>query len=167
MTRHIVFVATEYDPLVPGGAGAVVAALRELLTDRGHTVTVVLVTDQDVEASDGVIPVAPAAVGDDEPATLTASKAAFTAVLELAQQQPIDLVEFQDFDGLAFWTLTHRNDTRLESTPIAVRYHLPADHILDAIGTERAEFSVTRAMERASLRSADAVIAQTPSMAGH
>lgn len=166
MTRHIVFVATEYDPLIPGGAGAVVGALRGLLADSGHTVTVVLVTDQDVEPSDGVIVVTPLANAEDEPVTLSASRAAFNAVLDLAQHQRIDLVEFQDFDGLAFWTLTHRNDTSLESTPIVVRYHLPADHILDAIGTERPEFSVTRAMERASLRSADAVIAQTPSMAG-
>ena len=166
MTRHIAFVTTEYDPLIPGGAGAVVAALRESLTDQGHTVTVVLVTEQDVEAMDDVIVVPPVAEVDDEPVTLSASRAAFTAVLGLAQEQRIDLVEFQDFDGLAFWTLTHRNDTPLESTPIAVRYHLPADHILDAIGVERPEFSVTRAMERASLRSADAVISQTPSMAG-
>ncbi len=166
MSRHIVFATTELDPMVPGGAGAVVAGLRELLRDRGHTVTVVLVTDQDVEASDGVIVVPLLADVDDDPAVLSASKAAFAAVLGLADQQRIDLVEFQDFDGLALWTLTHRNDTPLESTPIAVRYHLPADHILDAIGTERPEFAVTRAMERASLRSADAVIAQTPSMVG-
>ncbi|MEA3510513.1 MAG: glycosyltransferase [Actinomycetota bacterium] len=166
MSRHIIFVTTEFDPLIPGGAGAVVTGLRESLRDRGHRVTIVLVTDQEVGSSDGVIVVPPRPDTDDEPTVLSASRSASTAVLSLARQQRIDLIEFQDFDGLAFWTLTHRNDTPLESTPIVVRYHLPADHILDAIGVERPEFSVTRAMERASLRSADAVIAQTPSMAG-
>ena len=166
MSRHIVFATTELDPVVPGGAGAVVAGLRELLAESGDTVTVVLVTDRDIKSSDGVIVVRPAIDTDDEPAVLSASKVAFTAVVGLAQRQRIDLIEFQDFDGLAFWTLTHRNDTPLESTPIAVRYHLPADHILDAIGAERPEFAVTRAMEQASLRSADVVIAQTPSMVG-
>ena len=114
MSRHIVFVTTEFDPLVPGGAGAVVTGLRELLMARGNAVTVLLVTDQAVEASDGVTVVPPVGDADDDESALSASKAAFAAVVELARHQRIDLIEVQDFDGLAFWTLTHRNDTTLE-----------------------------------------------------
>lgn len=165
MSRHIVFVATEFDPLVPGGAGAVVAGLAPLLREQGHTVTIVLVTEQSVGPEDDVLVVRPSAGPEEDPLPLAASKAAHGALLGLVDRGPIDLVEFQDFDGLAYWTLTHRTGTPLESTRIAVRYHLPADHILDAIGVERPEFEVVRAMERSCLRSADIVVAQTASMA--
>lgn len=163
MNRHIVFVASEYDPVVPGGAGAVVAELARRLRERGITVTVILVTDRAVTARDEVIVVDPGnakVVGD---LALAASKAAFAGVNKLAGEQSIDLIEFQDFDGLAFWTLAHRVGTVLESIPIVVRYHHPADHILDVIDVERPEFAAVRVMERAVLGSADAVIVQAPS----
>ncbi len=165
MSRHVVFVTTEYDPVVPGGAGAVVAGLDRLLSESGVVVTVVLVTDAQVAGQPGLVVVDPAPADGRRATAEAASKAAFEAVLGLAHDHPADLIEFQDFEGLAFWTLTHRNGTPLETTPIVVRYHLPADHILDAIGAVRPEFNVVRVMERASLRSADAVIVQAPSMA--
>ena len=163
MSRHVVFVTTEYDPIVPGGAGAVVTGLDHLLRDSGIAVTVVLVTDAPVTKQGGLIVVNPASEGGDGGSAGAASKAAFDALLSILEERPVDLIEFQDFEGLAFWTLTHRHSTPLETTPIVVRYHLPADHILDSIGVERPEFDVVRVMERASLGSADAVIVQTPS----
>ena len=165
MNRHLVFATTEFDPLVPGGAGAVVAGLAGMLRRKGHAITIVLVTDRDVDAGGNVVVVRPFDSPAEDPIALRASRAAHAAILDIAARDRIDLIEFQDFDGLAFWTLSHRTGTALESTPIAVRYHLPADHILDAIGVERPEFDAVRAMERACLRAADIVVAQTPSMA--
>ena len=163
MSRRIVFVTTEYDPVVPGGAGAVVAGLTHALREAGESVTVILVSDTAVGAEDDMIVVRPGGETESDDRAAHVSKAAFDAIGAHVEDRPVDLIEFQDFEGLAFWTLTHRTGTRLETTPIFVRYHLPADHILDSIGAERPEFDVVRIMERASLRSADAVIVQTAS----
>jgi glycosyltransferase involved in cell wall biosynthesis len=159
--RHVAFVTTELDPHTPGGAGAVVARLSERLRSQGATVTVFLVTDQPVEGTPGLVTVAPE-VDEAEPA-VARSKAAHRALESFLGDHEVDLIEFQDFDGLAFWSLTHRAGSPLATVPIAIRYHHPADHMLDAIGVERPELDVVRVMERESLAACDAVIVQAPS----
>ena len=159
--RHVAFVTTELDPHTPGGAGAVVARLSERLRSQGATVTVFLVTDQPVEGAPGLVTVAPE-VDEAEPA-VARSKAAHRALESFLGDHEVDLIEFQDFDGLAFWSLTHRAGSPLATVPIAIRYHHPADHMLDAIGVERPELDVVRVMERESLAACDAVIVQAPS----
>lgn len=164
MTPALIFVTTEYDPVVPGGAGAVVANLVGAVSpDR--TVVVILVTDADVAVDDPRVVVAPV----DGPRTagspqMSASMAARSSLLATLEDHPGAIVEFQDFDGLAFWTLTHRAGTPLEGATIGIRYHLPADHILDAIGAESDLMGPVRRMEREALACADFVISQTESM---
>ncbi len=161
---HIVFVTTELDPVLPGGAGAVVAGLVDCLRAVGTRVDVILVTDEAVDAGPGVIVVRPGEPDAAAPTMeLTASRSVAAALESIVQ--PETVVEFQDFDGLAVWTLMNRHESVLGAARIVIRYHLPADHILDAIGVERPEFSVVRVMERIALSGADAVVAQTPSMA--
>jgi GT2 family glycosyltransferase/glycosyltransferase involved in cell wall biosynthesis len=164
MTAPLIFVTTEYDPVIPGGAGAVVANLADAAS-RDHTVVVILVTDAEVAVDDPRIVVAPVVdPRTDGPPQLSASMAARNALLEVLEDHPGAVVEFQDFDGLAFWTLTHRAGTALEGATIGIRYHLPADHILDAIGADEDVMAPVRTMEREALGCADFVISQTESM---
>ena len=166
MSDHIVFVTTEFEPVTAGGAGAVVAGIADALSNDGHRVTVLLIAVDPVKSNDSRVTVVP--VERDAVATegrpLSSSKAAYSALLVLLDGVPASAIEFQDFDGLGFWTLTHRSGTALTTTPIGIRYHLPADHILDEVGSPRADFAVTRILERQALACADFVISQTESM---
>ena len=161
---RLAFVTTELDPVVPGGIGTVVAQLATRLRERGDDITIVLVTGDDVDAGDGVV-VTAATDGPSPP--LERSRAAGRTLAESHALEPYDAVEFQDFDGLAFWALTRRDELGLGAVPIVLRYHLPADHILDAIGVEVPNLAVARALERESLAAADGVVVQAPSFAFH
>ena len=167
MNRHIAFVATEIDPIAPGGAGAVVAGLAEGFAAAGDRVTVVLVSDASLDLRSGVV----GAVADptdlaEEGPHLARAKAAARVLRGLAGAEHLDAVEFQDFEGLGFWALSHRDETGIAEVPTLIRYHLTADHILEAIGVDRPEFDLARLMEREALRAADGVIVQAPSMTG-
>jgi glycosyltransferase involved in cell wall biosynthesis len=153
---HIVFITTELAPLTPGGAGAVVARLRGRLTERGDHVTVILVGDNDGELPDGVVAAGSAPTFEER------SRIAAGALRDVASEARPDLIEIQDFDGLAFHTLAHRRDVEVDQIPIQVRFHGPADLMFEAIGVEPPEIAVARSMEVSSFRMADRVVVATP-----
>ncbi len=155
---HIVFVTTELAPLTPGGAGAVVARLRDQLTHGGDRVSVVLVANVSGQIPDGVTVVD--AVGDFE----ARSRDGAEALADVASADLPDVIEFQDFDGLAFHALAHRNELGLDQIPIQVRFHGPADLMFEAIGIEPPEIATTRSMEASAFRMADRVVAPSASV---
>jgi len=150
---HIVFVTTEIAPFLPGGAGRVVRRLSDKLIDRGDTVTAILVGDVDEELPPWIHAVGSAPTFEERSALAAA------ALKGLCDRTKPDLIEFQDFDGLAFETLTHREDTGVTDVPIQVRFHGPADLMFSAIGSEPPEIQVARTMETESFRMADVVVA--------
>jgi glycosyltransferase involved in cell wall biosynthesis/GT2 family glycosyltransferase len=83
----------------------------------------------------------------------------------IAREEAFDLIEFQDFDGIAFWALAHRAELGLTTTPIAVRFHGPADLMFESIGSIPAEIEVAASMEREAYRMADAVIVPSAAIA--
>ena len=156
---HVVFVTTELSPWVPGGAGSVVARLRELLLARGDEVSVLLVADTAAALADGVRAVGGATGFEAQ------SRVAAAALADLVAGDPPDLVEFQDFDGLAFSALADRAGSGTERIPIQVRFHGPADLMFQAVGVEPPWIPVARSMERASFRMADRIIVPSPGFA--
>ena len=158
---HIAFVTTELDPIVPGGAGVLVRRLRDALEAAADRVTVVAAADQ-VGRDDAAV----RATGDDDAgwdlSFMARSKAAAEAVADVHAHDPVDLVEVQDFDGLAFWLLTHRGDLGFANTPITVRFHGPVDLQVEAIGTSTAELDAVAVMERESYAMADSVTVPSP-----
>jgi len=158
MIERVVFVTTELDPIMPGGAGTVVAQLRRGLIERGVEVTVLAVTDLPVGARPGVklVPTG----GEGHP-FLARSRAAAAALAETVAAGRVDLVEFLDFNGLAYASLVDRDKFGLTNVRIGIRIHGPMDLILDAIGVAPAEFELGRTLERAAFSMADWVVAQT------
>jgi GT2 family glycosyltransferase/glycosyltransferase involved in cell wall biosynthesis len=156
---HIVFVTTELPPFLPGGAGSVVKRLRDRLVDRGDEVTVILVGDVEGETPPWLHAVG-SALTFEERSALGAD-----ALRTVCDQERPDLIEFQDFDGLAFETLTHRADVGVTDVPIQVRFHGPADLMFSAIGSEPPEITVARTMEAESFRMADTVVVPSPAIA--
>jgi len=153
---HIVFVTTELAPLTPGGAGVVVARLRDRLNERGDRVSVILVGE-----FGGNLPVGAVAAGSAD-AFEERSQLAAEALEDLVARDRPDLIEFQDFDGLAFHALAHRSDTGVGQVPIQVRFHGPADLMFEAIRVEPSEIAVARSMEESSFRMADRVVVPSP-----
>jgi glycosyltransferase involved in cell wall biosynthesis len=156
VTRRVVFVATELDPVTPGGAGVVVAELARRLVASGTPVTVLLVAGAaPPPQTDGVevITVPPGDAG-----FLERSMTAATALADLAAAGPVSRVEFQDFDGLGFWTLGHRTDVGLAGVPVTVRLHGPLDLLAGAMDAEPGDWGVPRVMERECFAMADAVL---------
>ncbi len=150
---HVVFVTSELSPLTPGGAGAVVARLRERLIERGDQVSVILVADVEGDLPDGV------AVADTAPSFEDRSRLAAEALRQLVSDERPDLIEIQDFDGLAFDVLVHRGDVGVDRVPMQIRFHGPADLMFEAIGVEPPEIAIARSMESSSYRMADRVVA--------
>jgi len=152
------FATTEFWPLTQGGAGRLNADLVGMLRSAGHDVRVVLVAD--VATDDEcirVVHLTDAAGWDLE--FMAASKAAAEGLAELHRESPIDRIEIQDFDGLPFWTLTHRGDLGFAEVPITVRFHGSVDLQIEAMGAASEAFEVAAQMERESFSMADAVIA--------
>jgi glycosyltransferase involved in cell wall biosynthesis len=156
MTR-VVFVTTEMSPWVPGGAGAVVAGIRDRLLADGDQVTVLLVAQTDAALPKGV-----RAVGVATGFEASSRAAAEALAEEVGAGDLPDLIEFQDFDGLAFHALAHRAATGIDRIPVQVRFHGPADLMFEAIGVEPPEASTARSMERSAYQMADRVV--VPSM---
>ncbi|MCJ7781516.1 MAG: glycosyltransferase, partial [Acidimicrobiia bacterium] len=151
-TVHVVVVTSELAPLTPGGAGAVVARLREQLIETGDRVSVILVADVEGDLPDGVTAVGTAPSFEDR------SRFAAEALQQLVGSDRPDLIEIQDFDGLAFHALVHRGDVGVDRIPVQVRFHGPADLMFEAIGVEPPEIAVARSMESSSYRMADRVV---------
>jgi GT2 family glycosyltransferase/glycosyltransferase involved in cell wall biosynthesis len=156
---HIVFVTTELAPLTPGGAGAVVARLRDRLTERGDRVSVILVGDFDVDLPGAVVAARSGATFEER------SQAAAEAILGLVADGLPDLIEFQDFDGLAFHALAHRGEAGIDQVPVQVRFHGPADLMFEAIRVEPPEIAVARSMEISGFRMADRVVVPSSGIA--
>ncbi len=163
---HIAFVTTELAPHTPGGAGVLVSELRRELSDAGHRVSIVLAAEPTEPVSDTSIVMA----DGDDPAGwdlpfMTVSKAAAEALAGLHATDPVDLVEIQDFDGLAFWTLTHRRDLGVAEIPVLVRFHGPVDLQTQAVGVSDPELDAAGAMERECFAMADGVIVPSDGIA--
>ncbi len=160
--RHVVFVTTELEPLTPGGAGALVARLAAGLRAAGDRVTVVLAGPR-TEGGAGVVLAGDGTVDDAAPTPFMArSRAAAAALTALVAEAGADLVEFQDFDGLAFWALARRHDLGLERTPLTVRLHGPVDLMVEAIGHSNPVLDGAAAMEREAFAMADRVVVPSP-----
>ncbi len=167
MTGRIVFVTTELDPATAGGAGALVAGLAARLRADGRLVTVILCADAPSGPTPGdeLVVVPPPSPEPDTPTPFLArSRAAALAVTNIAAAGPVDLVEFQDFDGLAYWALSRRADLGLERVPMTVRMHGPVDLMTAAIGTVPPGLDTVAVMERASFAAADAVVVPSAAM---
>lgn len=163
---RLVFVTTELDPFLPGGAGTVVRLLSEGLRAEEHVVEIVLVSgEQFDELPTGVTLVRPSDADSQALGPFLArSRAAAQAVSSMADTGPIDLVEFQDFDGLAYETLVNRGVLGLDRTRIGVRMHGPADLMFEAIGVVPEDVVPVRVMEAEAFRMADAVIAPSEAL---
>jgi glycosyltransferase involved in cell wall biosynthesis len=156
---RIAFATAEFWPLTEGGAGRLNAQLVDLLAAAGHDAHVVLVAGDDVETDDPKVHIVHAtdSAGWDLE-FMAVSKAAAEGLSELHSVAPIDRIEIQDFDGLPFWTLTHRGDLGFAEIPITIRFHGPVDLQIEAMGVETPELAVAAQMERDSFSMADAVI---------
>ncbi|MGI9649146.1 MAG: glycosyltransferase [Acidimicrobiia bacterium] len=165
---YIVFVATELDPVIPGGAGAVIAGVGERLIAAGHRVEVLLVgTPPDETGNEPGLPVTWVEPGTPDwraPDQHQANARAAAEALAALDESP-DLVEFQDFNGLGSWALMRRVSLGLSGVPMTVRLHGPIDLVHDRVGIASDLEPVLRAMEREALRMADAVVAPSTSMA--
>ena len=153
------FATTEYWPLTDGGAGRLNADLVDMLTSDGHDVHVIIVASVEVNTDEARVHVVYA--NDDagwDSGFMAASKAAAEGLADVHRATPLDRVEIQDFDGLPFWTLTHRRDLGLDEVPITVRFHGPVDLQIDAMGVDTPDLVVAAQMERESFSMADASV---------
>jgi len=152
------FATSELWPLTDGGAGRLNADLVSMLRTAGHDVRVVLVADVATD-DENIRVVRPTDAAGWDIGFMAASKAAAEGLAELHRESPIDRIEIQDFDGLPFWTLTHRGDLGFAETPITVRFHGSVDLQIEAMGAGSATLEVAAQMERESFAMADASIA--------
>jgi glycosyltransferase involved in cell wall biosynthesis len=158
MSDRIVFVTQELEPLVPGGAATVIAGLRERLA-VSHRIGVLLaapgtpsVTGPDVEVVE--VPTSDGTIGW----FVERSRRLAIALAESHRRDPIDLVEFTDFEATALWTMAHRQELGLERVRLAVRFHGPIEAVIAAIGVAPPLFAALGRLERAVLGAADAVL---------
>ena len=162
---YIVFVATELDPALPGGAGTVIGELGWRLIEAGHRVEVLLVANRRKGAPKSDLPVTWIKPGVPDRETPDQDRAnarvAAEALAGLAEQP--DFVEFQDFQGLGLWALMRRTTLGLSQTPLVIRAHGPLGLVWHgASGEDHLPF--TPLMEREALRMADAVVASSAVM---
>jgi len=160
----VVFVTTEYEPFAPGGAGTLIASVATRLAAGGRHVVVLLIGSEhsnagmsDADTSDdGTVSVVGVPSKDG---FLERSRAAASALEELRTQRSIERVEFHDFEGLAFVTLSERSDLGLSNVAITVRFHGPTQLLLEGAGIDPVEdFVLAGVMERESFAMCDAVL---------
>jgi glycosyltransferase involved in cell wall biosynthesis len=164
---YIVFVTTELDPVIPGGAGAVIAGVGERLVAAGHRVEVLLVGTPPEAAEEAGLPVTWVEPGVPDwraPDQHQANARAAADAVAALEETP-DLVEFQDFNGLGTWALMRRVSLGLSGVPMMVRLHGPIDLVHERVGIPADREPVLRAMEREAIRMADAVVVPSTSMA--
>jgi glycosyltransferase involved in cell wall biosynthesis len=168
MTRRIVFVTHELEPVTPGGAGAVVTGLATRLAATGWEVVVVLATPDAVTttALPGVTLVPVAAASDGTLASFLdrSHRVADAVAGVVASGSQPHLIEFHDFDLPAWWALTHRHELGLEATPIAIRLHGPVDAMVAAMGAAPPVLAQMAELERMLFAMADVVIAPSDAM---
>jgi glycosyltransferase involved in cell wall biosynthesis/GT2 family glycosyltransferase len=153
---RVAFVTPELSPYTPGGAGTVVAELaRQLSAD--HDVTVIVPGAGPFEHDEPfTIEWLP---GPESIARRSEAAAAFLA------GRSFDLVEFTDFDALAWDTLIDRNRSGSQSSVVAVRVHGPTDLMFEAIGRLPDDLREVVIREAEVYRMADLVLAASPAMA--
>ncbi|MEX0700437.1 MAG: glycosyltransferase [Acidimicrobiia bacterium] len=95
---------------------------------------------------------------------LARSRAAAAAVAAITAEETVDLIEFQDFDGLAYTALVDRSQLGLDRTRIGVRMHGPADLMFESIGVMPDEIVPVLVMEAEAFRMADTVVVPSESM---
>ncbi len=149
---HILFVTTELSPFTHGGAGVLVARMRELLITSGHSVSVILIADDVADPDSGVV-----VVGSSTDAVVRSFTAA-EAVAGFVADNDVDLIEIQDFDGLGFWTLAGRERAGIEHVPVQIRFHGTADLMFEAVGVDPPELEIMRSLEVGALSMADRVV---------
>lgn len=160
------FATTEFAPLTGGGAGVLVAEIIRLLLTGGSDVRVVLGAEVSAAATLPFVTVAgpvEAPGWDFQPMDI--SRGVAEALAAQHSTAPFDAVECQDFDGLAFWLLTHRRDLGFGDTPISVRFHGPVDLQLEAMGASTRDLDAVAAMERESFKMADRVVVPSTGVA--
>jgi glycosyltransferase involved in cell wall biosynthesis len=164
---YIVFVSTELDPVIPGGAGTVIAEVGRRLIAAGHSVEVLVVAEEPVDTPAAGLPFRWIAPGEPDSLAPTQHQANARAAAGAVAALPThpDLVEFQDFGGLGHWALMRRVGLELTRTPIMVRMHGPIGMVLDRVGTPPDVKRALRAAEQEAFTMADAVIAPSQSMA--
>lgn len=164
----IVFLTTECEPFTRGGAGVVVRRLAdELAVEHAVRVIVVGVESTESRGEDVSVEFVPALPPDAEASTpfLAASRAGAMALAQAVQARRPDLVEVQDFDGLAWWTLMHRPLLGLTDIPIQVRFHGTADLQTEAMAVVPPDLAHVVTMEGSALAAADRIVAPSDAMA--
>ena len=155
---RVLFVTQELDPLVPGGAGAVVSRLAG---DLGEESSVILAAPG-ISATQGGGRLKCIELREEDGTVdwfVERSRLMAEAVSEhVAGGNRPELVEFADFEACAWWALTHRADLGLERTRIAVRLHGPVEAITDAIEASTPLLHVIGEMERRVYSMADVVL---------
>lgn len=180
MGKRILIVTYELAPVNRGGAGVVNSALAEALARAGNDVEVLadmppaevaawqkMVHDRGISgitahALTTLVPAAPPAP------TIFQSKSAHfrEGVYSLARNTSFDVVEFFEYAGAAFDTLTLRTpDDAIATTTVAVRIHGSLGVIDHAEGAPASLERLTmHRMEEWSLRCADVVLAPVQSI---
>ena len=159
MTRHLAFVTTELAPYTRGGAGVLVSTLASELRATGNRVSVVLCAELRTPTDDPDVIVADSLLAPGwDFGFMDLSMAAAETLSALHRSDPLDEVEMQDFDGIGFWTLTHRSDLGLADVPLSVRVHGPTGLQTMAMGASTFDLDVVAAMEAETLRMADRVV---------
>lgn len=177
---HIVFVTYEIAPTTPGGVGVFVAAMAEALLRDGHRVTLLLDisagelarwTDTDSRTIADRTCLRARRVEDDCH-DIGVGRDAFPseahwrsfrfahALAKLHAEAPVDLAEFVDYCGAAYYALIGRAAAPSQLPPrIAVRLHNTIELIDRRVACDFAPFRVhDYALERAALTLADLVL---------
>ncbi len=175
--KHIVFPTYELHPVNPGGAGVFIAGAVRALARAGYRCTVLAdFPPEEVERArahfeaDRVRVVGVHELASDEGLPddlyLAKSERFLRALASLAQQAPIDLIEFPEYAGMAFATLQARAQVgALARVPVALRIHGGFEFI------SRAEFEpptltsvAMHRLERAAIQMADLLLGPSQSL---
>ena len=183
--KHLVFPTYELAPVNPGGAGVLIAGAIRALSWAGYRVTVLCdFPEPEVEEarrllsgenlSPGTVKVTSVARWLEKPVyqtglSLFESKSnAFALALEaLHRREPIDLIEFPEYAGMALATLRCRLvGSSLAVVPVAIRIHGAMELIDQAEAVQNADRDRLQMyrMERAALQLADYVFAPSRSI---
>ncbi len=157
----IIFATCEHHPTTSGGAGVLVAGLAAALGPQQASVILAVPGDAAGQKDFSVGQI----VDLEEPNGTVSwfierSRLMAEAVAESVRaDHDVKLVEFTDFEALAWWSLVHRSELGLEAIRIGVRIHGPVEAITDAVGVCPPPLDVLGQMERDVFAMADVVLA--------
>lgn len=181
---HILFISYEINPVTPGGVGTFIASITSVLLRDGHRVSLLLdIGEEEFAAWQQYDAVAPdcrarlksfrvhnlcetlAEQADEFPSVAHWKSFQFAHCLRvLHAQMPVDLVEFVDYCGPAYYSLLARlAEPAAFPARIAVRLHNSIEIIDRRVGNAFQSFrTYDYALERAAIALADMVL--TPGM---